>query len=192
MRTYRILSIDGGGIKGILPAAWLVELEKQVGPLHEHFDLLAGTSSGSLITCGLASGKSAAEILSLFESDISKAFSPLWKRWYYKMTNPLGATYPASGINSLLEEQFGDMKFGDLKSHVMAVTYSLIGTLRMVDPHDDSDFLIIFVLPVNLRESSSYLSHIGLSPGLAVNSVHRQREVQWLLDRPYSLMLTWR
>lgn len=54
---YRILSIDGGGIRGIIPAKWLEKLEESFGrPLHECFDLVAGTSTGSLVAAGIAAG----------------------------------------------------------------------------------------------------------------------------------------
>ncbi|MHA2043390.1 MAG: patatin-like phospholipase family protein [Candidatus Thorarchaeota archaeon] len=143
MRTYRILSIDGGGIKGIMPIMWLIELEKQVGPLKDHFDLMAGTSVGSVITCGLAMGLSAKEILYLFEKDIRKAFPPLWKRWRHKLCNPLGSIYPASGINGLLEDVFGDMKYGDLESHLMSISYDLTnGTPAIFCNHGNPNLLI--------------------------------------------------
>ncbi|HEX9634375.1 MAG TPA: patatin-like phospholipase family protein, partial [Candidatus Limnocylindria bacterium] len=48
--TKRILSIDGGGVRGVIPAVWLAALEKQVGGLaRDQFDFVAGTSTGALI-----------------------------------------------------------------------------------------------------------------------------------------------
>lgn len=65
----RILSIDGGGIKGVFPAAFLAGLERQAGgqPLGSYFDLIAGTSTGGIIAIGLALGLPASEILKLYE-----------------------------------------------------------------------------------------------------------------------------
>jgi patatin-like phospholipase/acyl hydrolase len=58
----RILTIDGGGLKGIVPAALLAVLEEHIDrPLHEYFDLIVGTSTGGIIAAGLATGKRAAE-----------------------------------------------------------------------------------------------------------------------------------
>lgn len=68
-RPFRILSIDGGGIRGILPAAVLTELEKRYGsgrPAGEFFDLIAGTSTGGIIALALAIGMSAKRILELY------------------------------------------------------------------------------------------------------------------------------
>ena len=47
--TKRILSIDGGGIRGVLPLALLIEIEKRRGPVADLFDMVAGTSIGGII-----------------------------------------------------------------------------------------------------------------------------------------------
>ncbi len=58
-RPFRILSIDGGGICGILPASMLAEIEGRFlggKSVASHFDMITGTSTGGLIAMGLASG----------------------------------------------------------------------------------------------------------------------------------------
>ena len=51
----RILSIDGGGIRGIIPAMVIAHIEKQMGrPAHELFDLMVGTSTGGILALGLS------------------------------------------------------------------------------------------------------------------------------------------
>ncbi|MGH9262301.1 MAG: patatin-like phospholipase family protein, partial [Acidimicrobiales bacterium] len=51
---FRILSIDGGGIRGLIPATVLAALEDRTGrPVARLFDLIAGTSTGGLLACGL-------------------------------------------------------------------------------------------------------------------------------------------
>ena len=50
----KILSIDGGGIRGIIPAAYLAEIEKRTGkPICTLFDLIAGTSTGGILAAAL-------------------------------------------------------------------------------------------------------------------------------------------
>src|SRR5258708_9204772 len=72
----RILSIDGGGIKGIVPAAFLVQLEEALGESITHFfDLIAGTSTGGIIALGLGLGLSAADILHFYEHLAPAIFS---------------------------------------------------------------------------------------------------------------------
>lgn len=64
----RILTIDGGGIKGTQPAAFLATLEEDLGrPIGEYFDLIAGTSTGGILAIGLALGHSAKDLLALYE-----------------------------------------------------------------------------------------------------------------------------
>ena len=78
----KILSVDGGGIRGIIPLACLVELERQEGkPAHEIFDMVAGTSTGSIIAAGIALGLSARGLLALYRDLARQAFDrlPWWK-----------------------------------------------------------------------------------------------------------------
>lgn len=68
-KPFRILSIDGGGIRGILPAAVLTELEDrytQGRSAGDYFDLIAGTSTGGIIALGLSTGMRAKMILDLY------------------------------------------------------------------------------------------------------------------------------
>jgi predicted acylesterase/phospholipase RssA len=63
----RILSIDGGGVRGIIPAVLLASLERQTGrPTRETFDFVAGTSSGAILTAGIAAGIPAETLVTLF------------------------------------------------------------------------------------------------------------------------------
>src|SRR5258708_36874832 len=63
----RILSIDGGGIKGVFPAAFLANLEQSIrGPIADYFDLIVGTSTGGIIALGLGLGLGAREMLDLY------------------------------------------------------------------------------------------------------------------------------
>jgi patatin-like phospholipase/acyl hydrolase len=73
----RILSIDGGGIRGIIPASMLVALEQQLGkPVRECFDFVAGTSTGALIAAAVAAGIPAVQILHIYQKRSNEIFSP--------------------------------------------------------------------------------------------------------------------
>src|SRR5207253_36839 len=66
--TFRILALDGGGIKGTFTAAVLAKWEAATGKrLAEHFDLIAGTSTGGILALGLGMGLPAAAILKFYE-----------------------------------------------------------------------------------------------------------------------------
>ncbi|KAF1042560.1 MAG: hypothetical protein GAK38_04275 [Xylophilus sp.] len=68
-RLFRILSIDGGGIRGLFPAAYLAEIERRFlggASIAKYFDMVAGTSTGGIIALGLATGKTAREISQVY------------------------------------------------------------------------------------------------------------------------------
>src|SRR5438874_12958662 len=68
-RRFRILSIDGGGIKGLYPATVLAELERRYlngASVARYFDLVAGTSTGGIIALGLGAGLKASELADLY------------------------------------------------------------------------------------------------------------------------------
>ncbi len=122
-----ILSIDGGGIRGLIPLRLLESLASRLGqrgvtvPMHRIFDLMAGTSTGGLIAAGLsaprpggATGEAAATIAELktfFEREAREVFNrPLGTRFARAVTNPLGLfdeTYDARPLERLLKERFG-------------------------------------------------------------------------------------
>jgi len=57
MKGGRLLCVDGGGIRGLILVVILLELEKELGcPVIQCFDWVAGTSTGGILTLGLATG----------------------------------------------------------------------------------------------------------------------------------------
>ncbi len=94
-RPFRILSIDGGGIRGVFPAAVLAELEKRFldgTSTINHFDMIAGTSTGGIIALALAQGMTAQQALNIYLERGELIFPPaagLGKisrvlRWFFK------------------------------------------------------------------------------------------------------------
>lgn len=86
-REIRILSLDGGGIRGVFSAAALAYLEGELGRLTDHVDLVTGTSTGAIIALALGRGLSASEILASYKqagrhvfakpaSMVKRAFAP--------------------------------------------------------------------------------------------------------------------
>lgn len=73
--TYKILSLDGGGMRGVISAQILKEIEETVGqPLHEYFDLIAGTSTGSILAAGIACGMSADDLIDFYQTEGKNIF----------------------------------------------------------------------------------------------------------------------
>ncbi|HJW73085.1 MAG TPA: patatin-like phospholipase family protein [Geothrix sp.] len=130
---FRILSIDGGGIRGLIPALVLAELERQTGrPIAECFDLIAGTSTGGILALGLAapgeSGRpryAARDLADLYLKEGARIFdeSP-WQHF----TNPMGlraAKYPPEGIEGVLAQYFGETRLKDALVEVLVTAYDL-------------------------------------------------------------------
>lgn len=124
----RILSIDGGGIRGVFPAAYLARLEEDLDqPLYKYFDLIAGTSTGGIIAIGLAMGLKAQKILELYESRGPEIFSQQRKGlcgWIERKIKEAkwcawGPKYNAGGLQVALTDVFEDRKIGDAKTRLM-------------------------------------------------------------------------
>jgi uncharacterized protein len=107
----RILSIDGGGIKGVFPAAFLADLEERIGqPIGEYFDLIAGTSTGGIIALGLGLGLTAKETLQLYIKNGERIF-PHTRG--FKLPGVFRAKYAKAALSEILEEIFGQRLLGE-------------------------------------------------------------------------------
>ena len=105
-RSCRILSLDGGGAKGFYTLGVLRELEGLVGPLHEQFDLIFGTSTGSIIASLLALGKSVEEIHVLYKDHVPKIMQ--------KKTAP----GKSAALAELSRDVFQDIGFDAIKTGI--------------------------------------------------------------------------
>ncbi|HWB83678.1 MAG TPA: patatin-like phospholipase family protein [Bryobacteraceae bacterium] len=102
-----LLSIDGGGIRGIIPALALQKLEQVTGrPAHETVSFVAGTSTGALMAAAVAAGLPAAQIVDIYKDrskDIFVPRPPLSDIRRYST----GHKYDAAKLNQVLREEFG-------------------------------------------------------------------------------------
>src|SRR5215472_14548372 len=102
-----ILSIDGGGIRGIIPAMALVALEQQMGkPVRECFDFLAGTSTGALIAAALAAGVPAQRVLEIYTQRSNEIFTPA-KIFADARRILEGHMYDPANVRKVLVSEFG-------------------------------------------------------------------------------------
>lgn len=125
---FRILSLDGGGIRGIIAAVILSEVEKIINvPLNRYFDLIAGTSTGSILAAAIATGKSSQEIIQLYRKKGKSIFpytnilSPqrLSLLAQYGLSAP---KYSDKGLIDALQTEFGNTKLGDINSPKLLIT----------------------------------------------------------------------
>ncbi len=98
-----ILSIDGGGVRGVIPLACLVKLEQETGrPCREQFAMIAGTSTGAVIAAGLALGISARGLLAFYRNLARLAFDRL--SWWQVLLNLGNHRYRSEFLAATLDE----------------------------------------------------------------------------------------
>ena len=149
----KILACDGGGIRGLLTAIILEALEaeiQQISPsasLHTCFDVFAGTSTGSIIACGLARGLSATKIRSFYEQTGSQIFPKLSTRFFLlelwerlrqgSVSQPL---FAPDGLESVLRSPDifpDDVLFGSLQKATLVVSYDTYNRKAVVFKSQD-------------------------------------------------------
>lgn len=107
----RILALDGGGVRGLLTIGMLARLEDHLRQrsgnpnyrLCDYFDLIGGTSTGSIIATGLALGMSVGEISALYKTVIPKVF----KRFWFQGVGLLAPMFLSAPLTQALKEHFG-------------------------------------------------------------------------------------
>jgi hypothetical protein len=110
----RVLAIDGGGIKGIYPLAFLASVEEKTElKAASFFDLIVGTSTGGIIALGLGLGWSAQELLEMYRSLGKRVFaSGMWERIKSAWRHWMLAKYDSEPLRDLLDDSFGEKRLG--------------------------------------------------------------------------------
>lgn len=137
-RTFKILSLDGGGIRGIIPLKILTSLEGFIGPISETFDLISGTSTGGIISLGLTASRQrlrAQDILEIYQNRAQEIFLPNPKRVGYETAIKFlprllpgqetiiqglidHPRYTDAGVQRLANGIFGDSLMKDTRTNV--------------------------------------------------------------------------
>ncbi len=131
--VLKVLAIDGGGIRGVIPAMVLGEIESRTGKrIAELFDLIAGTSTGGILAVGLVkpdgAGRpqySVSELEQLYEREGPRIFArPFWHS--VVSLGSLGdEKYASDGIESVLREYFGEARLKDAVTETLVTSYEL-------------------------------------------------------------------
>jgi len=127
-RDFRILAIDGGGIRGIFPAAVLAALEQRFlagSSVAEYFDLIVGTSTGGIIALGLAAGLPASGLRDLYVERGNEIFPPSGvgfigavRRWLKDRSRLFRYSYDSAALEGVLQEVLGDRKLGHARTRL--------------------------------------------------------------------------
>lgn len=135
-RRFQILSLSGGGYRGLYTAKVVAELEAEFGaPFARHFDLIAGTSVGGILALALSLEIPAAKIVELFEKNGAQIFR---KRWSLK--GVLRAPYSPGGLCALLsaKDLFGERLLDACRHPVIipSINYTTGAAVLFKTPHN--------------------------------------------------------
>lgn len=131
--AFKILSIDGGGIRGIIPAVVLEEIERITGKaVSSLFDLIAGTSTGGILALGLAKPDrdgspeySAQNLVGLYESKGGRIFHRSLLHRILAFGGLSKAKYPTAGLEGVLDEYFGDTMLSEALTGLVVPSYDI-------------------------------------------------------------------
>ncbi len=158
--TFKILTLDGGGIRGVLSATILKQVEttlqNQKGQkLHEYFDLVSGTSTGSILTAGIACQMSAQKMIDIYLEEGNNIFLKSVRQWrkFMRLSQALGSCllYPhergEQGLAKILQKKLihpelgKDVKISQItKPHILIPAYDVYSrnTTWFVDGNPDA------------------------------------------------------
>ena len=129
----RVLCIDGGGIRGIVPALLLQHIEEELNrPISGLFHMIAGTSTGGIIALGLSKpgtgggpGLEAADLVALYRDRGGEIFSrSLWKG-FSSLGGLTDEKYGHENLEAILEERLGDTELSEARCQVLVTAYDL-------------------------------------------------------------------
>src|SRR4051812_14409942 len=128
----RILSIDGGGIRGLIPALILNEIERLTAkPVSSLFDLIAGTSTGGILALALCvpnrngdgPAHSASDVAQFYENDGPMIFSRSLRYTLLSLNGLLRSRYPSKAMEQVLERFYGGSRLKDALTSLLVPSY---------------------------------------------------------------------
>lgn len=129
--AYFILSMDGGGIRGVLTAR-LIERLQSKRPFLDQVDLFAGTSTGAILALALAQGLSPRDLVALYVEYGDEIFAP--RDLGDSLSGPadelVRADYELDALQQILKEHFGSRTLGDLPKRVLVPSFDLDNQAR--------------------------------------------------------------
>lgn len=130
-RRFKILSFDGGGIRGVISARILKEVERQLlerknKSLHEYFDMVAGTSTGSILAAGVALEKTSDKLINLYQKYGKSIFPPHKRLEILSIVQKgiemlSGPKYSNEGLRDALERELGRVSIGEVKRPIILI-----------------------------------------------------------------------
>ena len=123
--SYFILSLDGGGIRGVFTARILERLHSERPGFLNQCDLVAGTSTGSIIAMGLSLGKTPRQLVDFYRDKSNAVFKDSLYDDIRDLGRLQGAEYSLKGLKKELKKEFGTSKLGDIAKNILIPTFDL-------------------------------------------------------------------
>ncbi len=122
-KVARILSIDGGGIRGLIPATILKRWEVEVGPIAQRFHMIAGTSTGGILSCALTkpSPVSATNLVDMYQKRGAEIFAGDWT----SLGGVASVMYDVAGLEKVVGETLGKAQLGQVSKDLLITTYDI-------------------------------------------------------------------
>lgn len=121
---FQILSLDGGGLRGMFSAAVLARLEEDLDVhVTDHFDLIAGTSTGGIIALGLGLGLTPRQILEFYTDHGPLIFRD--RSRLRPLRQLLRAKYAAGPLRAALTDVLGERTFGESTKRLLITSYNI-------------------------------------------------------------------
>lgn len=123
----KIISIDGGGIRGIVPAYLLKCIEEEMQDhICNHVDLVAGTSTGAIVGAGVSTGTPMAKILELYFKQGPQIFEKNFRTKWKSVFGLKGGKHDVHNLIKILEDAYGSGTLNDhLKTDFLCTAYSM-------------------------------------------------------------------
>jgi predicted acylesterase/phospholipase RssA len=135
--VFRVLALDGGGIRGLFTASFLASLESlSGGRVAENFDLIVGTSTGGITGLALAFGVPAQRILDLYVEHGRRIFSR--PRTVGMLLRP---KYDNAALAAALRELFGERTVNEVETPVCVASYELTNSYPRIWKDDHAEVL---------------------------------------------------
>ncbi|NWQ40359.1 patatin-like phospholipase family protein [Bacillus sp. EB106-08-02-XG196] len=144
--NFKILSIDGGGIKGLYSAVILADFEEKYGKLSKHFDLICGTSTGGIIALALAAGIPAKQIVNFYEEYGPKIFpykAKSFRLWGKIKQTVFSSKYPENNLREALTNVFGNKTLAECETNVLIPVSNITTGLPRIIKNDHSPNLTL-------------------------------------------------
>ncbi len=125
MAIYRILALDGGGVRGTLTATLLQKLSSEVPGWLDKVDLIAGTSTGGILALGLARGLEPAELRELYCDNCSEVFDDSWLDNILDLGQIVGAQFSNRNLAKMIDKVIGSVTLAELEKNVLISAFDL-------------------------------------------------------------------